>query len=288
MLSTTLSANILTTLVLFTSSTLAVPTRTHCQCKIVSNTDSISSPPAASYTPSAAHWTPANPSSDEPSSPIINDICTSLGSQLEKFRTTDPELYDLYMRGASPSPASSNSLDQKPIPTSVLLSGNQEAMHDYSPEDSSETEPKEGKSRIVCFSTPRSSSQSANSLGDFHSSPLALCALQLIVLFSILACVVEGIHLLKTYIQNYTSPNTSSDSLPAKSLRLTGSEQRLLAIPNAHSYPQDAMCCSPGAEKKLRAYEEAPTRYFASSRGGRREFIAYDDDSDDEANRPVM
>lgn len=68
-------------------------------------------------------------------------------------------------------------------------------------------------------------------------------------------------------------------------LRLSGAEKRLLAIPTG---PQQAdLVCSPGAEKKLRAYET--TRYFVTqASSGRREFIAYDDDSDDEANRPVM
>ena len=68
-------------------------------------------------------------------------------------------------------------------------------------------------------------------------------------------------------------------------LRLSGAEKRLLAIPTG---PQQAdLVCSTGAEKKLRAYET--TRYFVTqASSGRREFIAYDDDSDDEANRPVM
>jgi hypothetical protein len=68
-------------------------------------------------------------------------------------------------------------------------------------------------------------------------------------------------------------------------LRLSGAEKRLLAIPTG---PQQAdLVSSPGAEKKMRAYET--TRYFVTkSPSGRREFIAYEDDSDDEANRPVM
>lgn len=68
-------------------------------------------------------------------------------------------------------------------------------------------------------------------------------------------------------------------------LRLPGGERRLLAIP-ATDISADVMF-SPGAEKKLRAYEA--TRYFVTqASSGRREFIAYDDEDDDEANRPVM
>jgi len=64
-----------------------------------------------------------------------------------------------------------------------------------------------------------------------------------------------------------------------------GSEQRLLAIPTG-PHTADAVA-SPGAEKKLRAYES--TKYFVTRyASGRKEFIAYEDDSDDESNRPVM
>lgn len=68
-------------------------------------------------------------------------------------------------------------------------------------------------------------------------------------------------------------------------LRLLGAEKRLLAIP-ASSIHVDAVS-SPGAEKKLKAYESV--RYFVTqSSSGRREFIAYEEEDDDEANRPVM
>ena len=83
-------------------------------------------------------------------------------------------------------------------------------------------------------------------------------------------------------MKNNSSPELVSEK---SSLRLTGAERRLLAIPTG---PQETdSVFSPGAEKKLRAYET--TRYFVTqASSGRREFIAYDDDSDDEANRPVM
>jgi hypothetical protein len=57
-----------------------------------------------------------------------------------------------------------------------------------------------------------------------------------------------------------------------------------LAIPAAHVCES---LFSPGADKKKRAYES--TRYFVKQgAGGKREFIAYDDEDDDEVNRPVM
>jgi hypothetical protein len=83
------------------------------------------------------------------------------------------------------------------------------------------------------------------------------------------------------------SKTTCEPICEKSSLRLTGAEKRLLAIPT--DVQQASSLFSPGAEKKLRAYET--TRYFVTqASSGRREFIAYDDDddSDDEANRPVM
>lgn len=84
------------------------------------------------------------------------------------------------------------------------------------------------------------------------------------------------------------SPTTSTPAspVPEKSrLWLPGGERRLLAIPPTSASAESVF--SPGAEKKLRAYES--TRYFVTQTpSGRREFIAYDDEDDDEANRPVM
>lgn len=75
---------------------------------------------------------------------------------------------------------------------------------------------------------------------------------------------------------------------PEHSLRLVGAEKRLLAIPSTPYHNAADAMASPGAEKKLRAYYEAPRYFVAQGGNGRREFIAYDDDSDDEINRPVL
>ncbi|KAI4945419.1 hypothetical protein J4E86_009306 [Alternaria arbusti] len=180
-----ISTSLVATLLL-SSTTLAAPTQTHCRCEIVADMPSSSVPASAAYTPSAAHWSPADPSQ----SPVAAlNVCASLGSELQKLQHTEPELYDSYMAGA---------------------------------------------------------------IKDAPQKP------------------------------NNSSPEPVSEK---SSLRLTGAERRLLAIPTG---PQEAdSVFSPGAEKKLRAYET--TRYFVTqASSGRREFIAYDDDSDDEANRPVM
>jgi hypothetical protein len=67
-------------------------------------------------------------------------------------------------------------------------------------------------------------------------------------------------------------------------LRLSGEEKTLLAVPLTNS--GDFMY-SPGVQKKLRAYETA--KYFVSEgSNGKREFVAYESEDDDEVNRPVM
>ncbi|KAI4692042.1 uncharacterized protein J4E84_003010 [Alternaria hordeiaustralica] len=250
-----ISTSLVATLLL-SSTTLAAPTQTHCRCEIVADMPSSSVPASAAYTPSAAHWSPADPSQ----SPVAAlNVCASLGSELQKLQHTEPELYDSYMAGAI------KDAPQKPVPTAVLMNSHEEAQSTSSPHR-----------RIVCHA------ESMLSTPEFHSSFVGLWALQMIVVVAILACVAEGLHLGKQWMKNNSSPEPVSEK---SSLRLTGAERRLLAIPTG---PQEAdSVFSPGAEKKLRAYET--TRYFVTqASSGRREFIAYDDDSDDEANRPVM
>lgn len=64
-------------------------------------------------------------------------------------------------------------------------------------------------------------------------------------------------------------------------LRLTGAERLLCAFPQN----EDAnLMFSPGLEKKTQAY----LNFVAKPPSEKCEFIAYDDEDDDEANRPVM
>lgn len=131
--------------------------------------------------------------------------------------------------------------------------------------------------RIVCYSEPETFSA-------YNDSCLTLWALQIIVALTILACVGEAIHLGMRW---YSDPSSEEAQISSeKALRLPGSERLLLAVPAQASSEKDDIL-SPGAEKKTRAYEA--TRYFVvKSSSGRREFIAYDSEDDDEANRPVM
>ncbi|KAA8614575.1 hypothetical protein PtrSN002B_000147 [Pyrenophora tritici-repentis] len=208
-----------TSILLFTSATTAAPSRTQtqCRCEIVQEAAS----PA--YTPSAAHWSPANPSP----SPSPVDVCSSLAVQLERFQHTEPELYNVYMRHG-----------KKPVPTHVLMAGasSSETQNAVASSSSSPSPTPQQHGRIRCSAAPKPTTS------DYQSSFLSLWALQIVIVVSILACIAEGIHL---GIQH------------------------------------------PGAEKKLRAYES--TKYFVTRyASGRKEFIAYEDDSDDESNRPVM
>jgi len=226
------------------------------------------------YTPSAAHWSPA----DSSPSPVPVDVCSSLATQLERFQHTEPELYDAYMRDA-----------KKPVPTNVLMAGGSTTeTKDAVASSSPQSPPQHG--RIRCYPAPKPSGS------DFQSSFLSLWALQILIVVSILACVAEGIHLGIQRMRSSSSSSSSSLGLPSSTpttpsfekssrLRLVGSEQRLLAIPTGPHVTD--VVASPGAEKKLRAYES--TKYFVTRySSGRKEFIAYEDDSDDESNRPVM
>ncbi|KAF3040318.1 hypothetical protein E8E12_008127 [Didymella heteroderae] len=251
---------------LFFTSTLAAPTRTqqrsHCRCVLVSDAFN------PLETPSAAHWTPANwkPTDPTPSASPYHqqspDKCATLGPELDNFRHARPDLYESYVRDKI-HPTTQD--EEKPLPTEVLMSK----------EPRPTSRPHE---RIVCYSEPEAFSA-------YSDSCLTLWALQIIVAFSILACVAEGIHLGMRWFSGSSAASEEDDSSSEKALRLPGAERLLLAIP-AQVNEKDAVF-SPGADKKTKAYEA--TRYFVvKSSSGRREFIAYDSEDDDEANRPVM
>ncbi|KAJ4988982.1 hypothetical protein SVAN01_05606 [Stagonosporopsis vannaccii] len=260
------TSTLLTAFLLSTTS-LAAPTRTlartHCRCILVSDTFN------PLETPSAAHWTPAawKPTDPAPSAASQHhdhvEECADLGPELDTFRHTNPDLYDSYMRDK----IAANTVDdeEKPLPTEVLM--NREPRPTSRPSE-----------RIVCYSEPET-------FTVYNDSCLTLWGLQIIVAITILACVAEGIHLGMRWFSSSPSNDPEHDVLSEKALRLPGAERLLLAIPAQVSEQDDVF--SPGAEKKLMAYEA--TRYFVvKSSSGRREFIAYDSEDDDEANRPVM
>lgn len=254
---------------LFFTATLAAPTRTqqhsHCTCVLVSDAfDPLE-------TPSTAHWTPANwkPTDSTPSASPYHlqspDRCATLGPELENFRHAKPDLYQSYVRDkiAAIAPYPSRH-EEKPLPTQVLMSK----------EPRPTSRPNE---RIVCYSEPEA-------FTAYSDSCLTLWALQIIVAITILACVAEGIHLGVRWFYGSSVASEEDQVSSEKALRLPGAERLLLAIPTQGNVVD---LLSPGAEKKMKAYESA--RYFVvKSSSGRREFIAYDSEDDDEANRPVM
>ena len=276
-----LSTPLLASLLLAT--TYAAPTRTHCRCSIISD-----APSSATYTPSSAHWSPASPSSSQIATV---DICASLGPELERIQHTKSELYISYIRSTQAFPIDD---EQRPLPTSVLMDfssrkGSNNEESEEAPEPTSQAQ-----QRIVCYSEPELFSA-------FQSSVVNLWTLHIIVAVLVFVCVAEGVYLgmrwyadpdmkpseqvLTVYRMDKRSKALDAQPISEQSrLRLLGGEKLLLAVPTGlNTNP----ICSPGAEKKLRAYET--TRYFVTQTpSGRREFIAYDDDSDDESNRPVM
>jgi hypothetical protein len=159
-----------------------------------------------------------------------------------------------------------NDAEKKPLPTEVLMSS----------EPRPTSRPNE---RIVCYAEPEKFSA-------YNGSCLTLWALQIIVAITILACVAEGIHLGMRWYSGASCSESEEDHISSeRALQLPGNERLLLAIPLQINEKDELF--SPGAEKKTRAYEA--TRYFVvKSPSGRREFIAYDSEDDDEANRPVM
>ncbi|KAF3039121.1 hypothetical protein E8E11_007398 [Didymella keratinophila] len=250
---------------LFFTATLAAPTRTqqrsHCRCVLVSDTFN----PLES--PSAAHWTPANwkPTDPTPSASPYHqqspDKCATLGPELDNFRHARPDLYESYVRDKIHSDD-----EEKSLPTGALIS-----------KEPRPTSTSASHERIVCYSEPEAFSA-------YSDSCLTLWALQIIVAITILACVAEGIHLGMRWFSG-SSAASEVEELSEKALRLPGAERLLLAIPAQVSEKENLF--SPGADKKMKAYEA--TRYFVvKSSSGRREFIAYDSEDDDEANRPVM
>ncbi|OAL56634.1 hypothetical protein IQ07DRAFT_13318 [Pyrenochaeta sp. DS3sAY3a] len=286
-----LSTTLTLTLLFTTTPTLAFPTRTQCRCTIVS--DALSAPASS---PSPAHWLPSSPSpSASSSSSSAADVCSNLGPQLEDFQLTKPDLYDSYMR-SSQVPVSG--AQRSPVETTVLLDFAGSRSGKGRPLEESEdprptTRPRQ---RIVCQAEPEPFSA-------YQSSFLSLWATQLVVVLAVFACIAEGLHLgLRWYVDAPSASCSQVNSVLILSrrmerqskdsgaqghgnLRLQGGEKRLLAIPPSNADPESIF--SPGADKKLRAYESAryvPVHWTMV----KREFSAYDEEDDDEMNRPVM
>ncbi|KAF2132143.1 hypothetical protein P153DRAFT_185068 [Dothidotthia symphoricarpi CBS 119687] len=250
------------------TASIAAPTRAHCRCTIVSDTA-----PLSQHTPSSAHWTPSEPLP----SPSVPDVCGNLGLELESFRHSQPSLFDsyIYPNGHSkPSPASDA---QQPISTTVLLDlAARYGFQNTHLEDEQEPRPtSRPHERIVCHSEPEPFSA-------YQDSFVTLWALHVIVALAIFACAAEGVHLGMRWMNRRNDANHNHISEKPKSrLRLTGAEKLLCAFPPS-VYPNSMF--SPGVEKKTQAYLD----FVVKAPCEKREFIAYDDEEDDEANWPVM
>ncbi|KAF2031236.1 hypothetical protein EK21DRAFT_63586 [Setomelanomma holmii] len=249
---------------LLLSTTSAAPTRTHCRCTVVAD-----APPAAIFTPSAAHWTPAESSR----SPIV-DICSNLGPELENFQHTKPDLYESYL---SQTEGHSESNDQqRPLTTTVLVNfaaGNK--LHERSQPDEEPRPTTRPHQRIVCRSEPEP-------FTAYHGSFVTLWALQIIIAIAILACIAEGVHL---SVRWYSTPHidSHSDQLLGKMggmMRLPGSQRLWLSISTSRTDETVS-------EKESRSYEATPI-LVVETPNGERVVIAYEEDDDDEMYRPVM
>jgi hypothetical protein len=223
------------------STTSAAPTRTHCRCTVVAD-----AAPAAIYTPSAAHWTPAESSP----SPIASDICSNLGPELENFQHTEPDLYAAYL-SRTERPSSTND-NQRVFPSSAG-----EAELRKRGESGSEPRPTtRPRQRIVCHSE-------LDPFTAYQTSFVTLWILQIIVAIAIMACVAEGIHL---SLRWYGTPDSAMVHFP-------GSQKLLIEVLDSEKDTQTL-----GATPLL--IVQAPN--------GDRVCITYEEDDDDEMNRPVM
>ncbi|KAF2819866.1 hypothetical protein CC86DRAFT_121490 [Ophiobolus disseminans] len=239
---------------LLVSTTYAAPTRTHCRCTIVAD-----APPSAIFTPSAAHWTPAESSP----SAVAADLCANLGPELENFQHTKTDLYESYL--SRTEGASGNNAQQRPLTTKVFVNfaaRNELAKRNSEKEPRPTTRPQQ---HIVCRSEP-------DPFSEYQGSFVTLWALQIIVIIAILACLAEGLHL---SLQWYGTPEVASYT---SWMRLPGRETLVLAIPTPSTQE---------SEKTARTYEAMPI-LIVQTPNGDRVCISYEEDDDDEMNRPVM
>ncbi|KAF2659256.1 hypothetical protein K491DRAFT_689377 [Lophiostoma macrostomum CBS 122681] len=236
---------------LYSVSTHAAPTRTHCLC---------SSIPAAAQPPTASP-----PISDElqhqqsqshnhdllQDSQILSDPCASLGPQLESLKNSAPEVYAQYFPADVPTP--SLNTEEKPVATSALLAlaaRNGYAAPEILPraqESSSSTE-----QAIVCRSAPVLAS-------ELRFSKITLVGLQCLVAMAVLGCISECI----SVVGQWWSTNEQE-----RGLQLNGDEQRLRAFV--------VPVITPEPEMKMRVPPNAVL--------GEEE----ENDEDDEMNRPVL
>lgn len=233
-----------TTLLLSFALAAPAPTRTHCRCTVVV----ADSAPPAIFTPSAAHWTPAEPSS----SPLaFEDPCANLGPELETFQHDESELY-------LERPAVwSGSGNQRPISRDVLVKGRGLSARKDAAE-SEVTRTTIPRQRIVCRSE-------RDQFSEYQGSFVTLWILHVIVAVAILACIAEGVHL--SLLRWYGRSDSTGQSMV---LEISSSGVEV-----------------DGEEKKGWTQQATPM-LIVQAPNGDRVCIRYEEDLDDEMYRPVM
>ncbi|KAF1958542.1 hypothetical protein CC80DRAFT_14364 [Byssothecium circinans] len=286
------SKTIISTLALTSTitTTYALPSRTHCRCTIID-----ASKPNGFISQNPERITPPS-NSPYRSPPIKNapphsqtDVCLTLGPELENFRHTNPKAYSDFLSHSastevwvdptsSPSQTSTHSTptaQETPLSTTVLLRlAAQRGLQGLGVVlPSSPTQ--RPQQRIVCRA------EHVQSYTTYQDSMYTLLALQIIVAFAVLACVVEGVVLTVRWFRDDGPETAETHSLSTRTaLRLSGDEKLLRA------FPSDEPIFSPGADKKFRSYR-ATAWHPSPVTNEKRVFEAWVDE-DDEMNRPVM
>jgi hypothetical protein len=245
------ATSLFATTLLLSTTTSAAPTRTHCRCSVVAD----AAPPAI-FTPSAAHWTPAEllPSTSAPP-----DLCSDLGPQLEHFQRTAPDLYASYLEKSDASSSKSNVL--------VNFAARNELQARRA--DASEPRPtSRPHQRIVCHSE-------SDPFTAYQSSFLTLWILQIVVAIAILACIVEGVHLCMRW---YGAPDNSTQH---GVMRFPGRQNLLLEVSGSTAGVAVR-------DEKRDSRQPATPMLIVQAPNGDRVCITYEEDDDDESNRPVM
>ncbi|CAI6335757.1 unnamed protein product [Periconia digitata] len=314
------------------SPTSALPSRTHCRCTIVDSSSPsimVSQNPEM-LSPSTSRTSPSSIRNHK-RSPSGADVCRDLGPELENFRFTNPKAYadfiahssstEVWVDPSTPPPSSSQpessttessspTEEQVPLSTTVLLQlASRKGLTGLGVVDSSKQQFLQSAPRIRC------TTEEVEDFKAYQDSVYTLLALQIIVAFTVLACIVEGFVLIARWFRKSPYPdaecenNNDNDPFsrlalpsrsiaasrkPAAALRLSGAEKRLRAFPSSDPI------FSPGADKKMRSYRASSHMVAAalsasswspspvgSGCSEKKVFEAWVDE-DDEMNRPVM
>ncbi|PVI06530.1 hypothetical protein DM02DRAFT_424769 [Periconia macrospinosa] len=271
------------------SHTSALPSRTHCRCTIL---DASSPSGIISQNPEMVS-SPQRPSLHrhrQSSQLSQSDVCHALGPELENFRYTNPKAYsdfiahssstEVWVDPSSPAaaPQSTPTQEEAPLSTTILLQmASRRGMNALGVVASS-GQSRRQEPRIRC------TTEEVQDFRAYQDSVYTLLALQVIVAFAVLACVVEGVMLTVRWFRNDSEDDDDVDDAPSRSkkpaLRLSGAEKRLRAFPSSEPI------FSPGVDKKMRSYRSqtwTPSPVYSE----KKVFDAWVDE-DDEMNRPVM